>query len=90
MRTSLNNIKMIEDHLFGRTDTGEALLFEAAMVLNSNLRQDVQLQQNTYAVIEQYSRQQLKAEIASVQRKLETEQQHRSFMQRIVNLFKKS
>jgi len=89
MRTSLNNIRAIEDHIFGRTDPGEALLFEANMVLNNGLRDDVQHQQNTYAVIKQYSRQQLKAEIATAQHKLENEPQHRGFMQRIINLFKK-
>jgi len=85
----LNNIKVIDDHLFGRTDTSEALLFEANMILNSGLCEDVQHQQNAYAVIKQYSRQQLRAEIESAKHKLETEPQHRGFMQRIVNLFKK-
>ncbi|OCX52235.1 hypothetical protein BEL04_12185 [Mucilaginibacter sp. PPCGB 2223] len=85
----MNNIKAIEDHLFGRADTGETLLFEANMILNSNLREDVQHQQNTYAAIKQYSRKQLKAEIATVQQKL-TGPQHQGFMQRIINLFKKS
>ena len=90
MRTSLNNIKAIEDHLLGYNAPGDALVFEARMILSSNLRDDVQQQQNTYAVIKQYSRKQLKAEIAAVQHKLETEQAHQGFLERIINLFKKS
>jgi hypothetical protein len=89
MRTSLNNIKAIDDHIFGYNAPGDALLFEARLILNSGLRDDVQQQQNTYAVIQQYSRKQLKAEITAVQQKLATEPVHHGFMQRIINLFNK-
>jgi hypothetical protein len=90
MRTSLNNIKAIEDHLFGYNAPGDALVFEARLILSSSLRDEVQQQQNTYKVIRQYSRKQLKAEIAAVQEKLTTQPAHQGFMQRIINLFKKS
>jgi len=89
MRTSLNNIKTIEDHLFGYHAPGDALVFEARMILNSGLRDEVQQQQNTYDVIREYSRKRLKAEIAAVQTKLTHEPQHLGFMQKIINLFKK-
>ena len=89
MRTSLNNIKAIDDHLFGRNAPGDALVFEANLILSSSLRDDIEQQQRTYAVIKQYSRKQLKAEIAAVQQKLHNEQQYHSFMQKIINLFKK-
>ncbi len=89
MRTSLNNIKAIEDHLFGLSTPGDSLVFEARMILSSSLRDEVQQQQNTYAVIQQYSRKQLKAEIAAVQQKLTTEPKHQGFMHRMINLFKK-
>lgn len=89
MRTSLNNIKAIDDHLFGRTAPADTLLFEANLILNSSLRDEVQQQQNAYAVISRYSRKQLRAEIAAVQQQLQTQPQHRGFMQRIINLFKK-
>jgi len=89
MRTSLNNIKAIEDHLFGYNTPGDVLVFEARMILSSGLRDEVQQQEKTYKVIRQYSRKQLKAEIAAVQEKLTTEPEHRGFMQHIINLFKK-
>ncbi len=50
MRTSLNNIKAIEDYLFGRLATGDALLFEAHLLLNSDLPDDMRHQQNTYTM----------------------------------------
>lgn len=88
MRTSLNNIKTIENYLSGQMLPGDALLFEANMLLNSDLINDIQHQQETYAVIRQYSRQKIKDEIAAVQKIIATAPQHRGFMQHITNLFK--
>jgi hypothetical protein len=89
MRTSLNNIKAIDDYLLGAMAPGDALLFEANMLLNSDLVNDIGHQQNTYEVIRQYSRQKIKDEIVAVQKILADEPQHQGFMQRIANLFKK-
>ena len=89
MRTSLNNIKAIDDYILGNMAPGDALLFEANMLLNNDLVNDMGHQQNTYAVIRQYSRQKIKDEIVAVQKILATAPQHRGFMHRIANLFKK-
>ncbi|WP_158797993.1 hypothetical protein [Pedobacter sp. L105] len=89
MRTSLNNIKAIEDYLSGRLAPGDMLLFEANTLLNKDLINDIQHQQNTYALVRQYSRQKLKDEIIAVQKILATAPQHSGFMKRITNLFKK-
>lgn len=89
MRTSLNNIKAIDDYLIGNMAPGDTLLFEAKMLLNGDLSRDVLHQQNTYSIIRQYGRQSIKAEIKAVQQTLATAPQHQRFMQRIVNLFKK-
>lgn len=89
MRTSLNNIKAIDDYFLGQMAPGDALLFEANMLLNNVLINDIEHQQSTYAVIRQYSRQKIKDEIVAVQKILATATQHRSFMHRIANLFKK-
>jgi hypothetical protein len=89
MRTSLDNIKAIDDYLLGRMAPGDSLLFEANMLLNSDLIDDIEHQQNTYAVIRQYSRRKIKDEIMAVQETLAGTPQHRGFMQRITNLFKK-
>ena len=89
MRTSLNNIKAIDDYLLGSMAPGDKLLFEANMLLNNDLVNDMDHQQNTYTVIRQYSRQKIKGEIVAVQKILATAPQHMGFMDRIVNLFKK-
>jgi len=85
----LNNIKAIDDYLLGNMAPGDKLLFEAKILLSGDLREDVQHQQNTYSIIRQYGRQSIKAEIKAVQQILTSAPQHQSFMQRIVNLFKK-
>jgi hypothetical protein len=89
MRTSLNNTKAIDDYLLGHLPPGDALLFEANMLLNSDLANDIEHQQNTYAIIRQYSRQKIKEEIVAVQQILTTAPKHQGFMQCIANLFRK-
>jgi hypothetical protein len=88
MRTSLKYIKTIEEYLNGGLATGDALLFQANMLLNSDLVTDIKHQQNTYTIIKQYGRRQLKEEIIAVQQKLAVVSQHQGFIQHIANLFK--
>jgi hypothetical protein len=88
MRTSLNNIKAIDDYLLGSTPPGDRLLFEANLLLNKGLADDTEHQQNTYATIRQYGRRRIKEEIIAAQNILATAPQHSGFMQRILNLFK--
>jgi len=89
MRTSLNNIKAIDDYLLGNLPPGDALVFEANSLLNNELANNIQHQQKAYTIIRQYGRQQIRAEIIAVQNILTTSSQHSGFMQRIVDLFKK-
>jgi hypothetical protein len=87
MRISLNNIKAIDDYISGQMAQGDALLFEVNMLLNNNLINEMQDQQNAYAIIRQYSRQRIKDEIVIVQKTLAAAPQHQSFIKRISNLF---
>ncbi len=88
MRTSLNNIKTIDDYLLGRMLPDDVRLFEANMLLNSDLSDDIKYQQNTYEIIREYSRQKIKTEIKAVQETLATAPEHQGFMRSIGNLFK--
>ena len=89
MRTSLNNIKAIDDYLVGDMPPGDRLLFEANLLLNHDLVNDMEHQQNTYATIRQYGRRRIKDEIIAVQNILAVTPQHSGFMQRILSLFKR-
>jgi hypothetical protein len=89
MRTSLNEIKAIEDHLFGYSHPADSLLFEAQMILNAPLRQKVTLQQSAYKTVELYGRKNLRAEIDAVHQKLTSQPEHQGFMQKLMRLFGK-
>ncbi len=89
MRTSLNNIKLIDEYLLGNMPTADGLLFEVNILLNAELAGDVALQKQTHDIIKVYSRQSIKAEIAAAQHKLNTDAKHSRFKQLIVNVFKK-
>jgi hypothetical protein len=89
MRTSLIETEQIEAHLLRRSDTGEALVFEAKMLLDSDLKEKVQWQQKTYTLVKLYGRNQLRQEIDAVHQNLFTHEQNKSFRQKIMSLFSK-
>lgn len=87
MRTSLNEIKEIEEHLLGHQSTGNNLLLEARMILDPQLRDKVVLQQSAYRILRQYGRAQLKHEIETVHQQLLNDAQHKGFMQKVMDIF---
>jgi hypothetical protein len=87
MRTLLNEIKLIDDHLFNQANTGDALLFDAMLIINPGLKENMMWQKKTHTIVQQYSRKKLKAEIDSVYQQLFTEPAHQTFRQRIWSLF---
>ncbi len=89
MRTSLHEIKVIEQHLLQREPPEEALIFEARMLLDAELKEKVKWQNKTYALVQSYGRKQLKAEIDAVHQQLFTTTKHRSFRQKMLSLFTK-
>jgi hypothetical protein len=89
MRTSLNEIKLIDEHIFKNGLIEDKLLFDAMLILNPALSNQVMWQKKTHALVLQFSRNKLKAEIESVHRQLFNEPKHQSFRQRILSLFSK-
>jgi len=89
MRTSLLETEQIESHLMRRSEPGDALVFEARLLLEPELKDKVLWQQKTYSIIRQYGREQLKGEIEAVHRQLFNEGVHQSFRQKIMRLFSK-
>jgi hypothetical protein len=79
MRTSLNNIKEIDDHVLGLAAPQNGLLFEAKMILNPELRLDVAWHRQTLTLVQQYGRQQLRADIEAVHQQLFTQPEHQTF-----------
>ena len=87
MRTSLIETEQIEAHLLRRSDTGEALVFEAKMLLDPELKEKAMWQQKTYHIVKLYGREQLRQEIEAVHQKLFSDDRHKSFRQKIMSLF---
>ena len=89
MRTSLPETEQIEASLMRLSEPGDALVFEARLLLEPELRDKMLWQQKTYSIIRQYGRDQLKGEIAAVHRQLFTDGAHQSFRQKIMRVFSK-
>lgn len=89
MKTSWNETQQIDEHLSGSMNTGDALVFEAKLLLEPELGSKVLWQQKTHAIITQFGRRQLKNEIETIHQKLFTSPEHRSFSQKIRRLFTK-
>ena len=89
MRTSLNNIKEVDDHLLGLSAPQDNLLFEAKMILNPELSANVFWHKQTLNLVQQYGREQLRADIEAVHTKLFILPEHQSFRQTILRFFKR-
>lgn len=89
MRTSLNNIKEIDDHLLGIAAPQDELLFEARIILNPELKLDVAWHRQTLNLVQQYGRKQLRADIEAVHQQLFTQPEHRGFCQSILRFFRR-
>ena len=87
MMTSWNKTRQIDEFLLGPSDAGSALLFEAKMILDPDLRDQTIWQKKAYVIIQQYGRKQLKQEIEAIHQQLFTRPEHLSFSQKIRLLF---
>lgn len=87
MRTSLIELKRAEDFLAGRLSPSDAVLFRAKMILDRQLRENVNALNASYAMVKAYGRRKLKAEIASVENNIFTDPSKTEFQQKIAQLF---
>jgi hypothetical protein len=78
----------LEAYLLKKLPPEEQLLLDANLLVNSELRETIRAQKKTYALIQQYGRKQLKAEIEAVHQKLFTENKFESFRKTIFSIFK--
>ncbi len=88
MRTSLNEIKQIEGYLQSTSNVEDRLVFEAQLQLDNDLEEKVTLQTMAYDQVRQYSRKQLREEIASAEQQVFTQSKYQHFRQKVLALFK--
>ena len=79
----------IEAYLSGAQYPEESLIFQAKLVLQPGLAEKVKWQQQTYRLLQLYSRQKLRAEISEVESTLFNDAAHLSFRQKVFRLFKR-
>lgn len=83
----MNKIKSIEDHLLKRNSSEEALLFEAKLILDADLRRDTMAQKLAYDVIHLYGQDQLREEIMRVEKKIFHSSRYSAFQKLIQSIF---
>lgn len=88
MRTSLIETEQIEKFIRQEGDASEHLLMEARMQIDSELAQRVAFQKQTYQLIREYGRQQLRGEIHQAQKKIFSDSAYRKFQTRVRSYFK--
>ena len=88
MRTSLNEIKLIDGYIFDSNPVEDNLLFDAMLIIDPALQNQIVWQKKAHAIVRQYSRKKLKAEIESAHQKLFNQPEHKNFRQKILSFFK--
>jgi hypothetical protein len=86
MKTSLTEIKQIDDHITGQLSDGDKLVFDARMILDPLLRFNINVQRKLYTLVKAYGRRSLRSEVTIVQDKLF---QDTSFRNEIHTIFSK-
>lgn len=88
MRTSLIEIKQIENLLLKQGDNQERVITEAKVLLSSELKEKVDWQLKSYDLIRQYGREMLLQEIKAVEDSVFNNSKYSSFQSRIRSIFK--
>ena len=87
MPTLWNDTLKIDRYLHNDMKTGDALVFEARLLLQPDLQEKLLWQQKTYTLVQNYGRQQLKQEIEVAHHQLFNQPKHRRFAEKIKALF---
>ncbi|MBA4056968.1 MAG: hypothetical protein C0490_19795 [Marivirga sp.] len=88
MRTSLNNIRLIEKFLNGQMAPEESMSFHMRLIEDPLLKINLRIQEKIYALIRLYHRKKLKEEIQSVEHKMFSDPLKAGFRESIQYYFK--
>ncbi|UZR99377.1 hypothetical protein [Chondrinema litorale] len=87
--TSLTEIQEIEAYLQGKMQAEDQVVFEAKMLIDENLKDNVFWQKHTFELVQFYGRKNLRNRLETVHQQLFTKPQHKSFRQKVLQLFSK-
>jgi len=88
MKTSLNNIRILERFLTGKMRPKESLSFQVRLVDDPVLKMSLRLQEKIHALVRMYHRKKLKEEIQSVERNMFSDPMRAGFQESIQYYFK--
>lgn len=88
MRTSLNDIRKIENYLDGKLNSKESIAFQTELLTNAVLKLNFFVQQKVYSILRLYHRKKIKEEIETVHRRLFDDERNVDFQQSIFQLLK--
>jgi hypothetical protein len=88
MRTSLNEVKQLENWLLKQGDPQERLLTEVKILTNTEWKDKADHQRMAYQLVYQYGRAKLREEIRDVEYRLFNAPKHKTFQDRIRSIFK--
>ncbi|HKG05430.1 MAG TPA: hypothetical protein VKB19_03175 [Pedobacter sp.] len=89
MKTSWNELRRIDDYFLNKLSAEDKLVFDAEVILQPGMAQDVRMQRKTYTLVHEYGRKQLRKEIEGVHDTLFNTKRYQSFRQKILNFFNK-
>lgn len=89
MKTSLNELKQIDDYIMHKMNAEEVCLFQARLILQAELKEQLFWQQRSYEIIRQYGRRQLKLEIEQLHDKIFQSTEYEGFRNKVLRLFQK-
>jgi hypothetical protein len=87
MRTSLNEIKLIENYLDNTLRGGDRLLFEARMLVSKELRQNVALQRKVYSLVQHHHGVLLRKQFSQLHREVFNDPSRSSIKEEVNRLF---
>jgi hypothetical protein len=67
MKTSLSEIKQIDDHIMDQLRDGDKLVFDARIIIDPVLRFNIKMHQKLYALAKAYGRRSMRKEISIVE-----------------------
>lgn len=84
----MNETQQLEAYLKGEMSAENKLVMEARLLLMSGLKEKLEWQEKTYALIKEHGRRQLKLELEKVHQRLFSEKRFESFRKKIESIFK--
>jgi hypothetical protein len=87
MRTSLNDIKLIEGYLAKSLRPSESLMVQVRAIIDPDFKENIRLQRKVYRFLEVYHEEQLRQDIKVHHGHVFRDPMKATFKEKIINLF---